>query len=337
LDSLAKIVEARPVSFSSKLSRNSYYPDVFRFYLDEQTLEEDLIFLEKHKDEKLEAILHQSNEYSDIGFSKLDGDLISKIAKKVKRLSVCIEFEGVKAVERLSHLEHLFLYELVSTTQASENLNLNGLSNLKTLSLPVKDSFSRKIKYETLSALEVLYLNHFEGKNDKHHSLEAMMNLKILDLFRCKIKGFDSLSHLKKLKLLSCDYARNLKDVSSLSELKQLERLDFQNCPNLSNLEALIELPHLKVLKLNNCRSIKSLSFLKHTNLEFLEFFDTALEDNDVSFLDEMPNLKFFRYSNKRAYTPQRKDTLKWHETTLFKGDAQEIWHRYCFHRDTYL
>jgi len=337
LDSLAKIVEAQPVSFSSKLSRNSYYPDVFRFYLDEQTLEEDLIFLEEYQNEKLEAILHLANKYSDFGFSKLDELAISKITQKVKRLSISLEFEGIKSIETLTHLEHLFLSELVSTKTVSQKLNLNALSNLKTLSLPVRESSSKGIKFESLSGLEVLYLNHFRGKNDKYQSLEMLKNLKALNLFRCKMKDFECLSHLKKMKLLSCDYARNLSDVSSLSELRKLERLDFQNCPNLSNLETIVELPYLKVLKLNNCRSIKSLSFLQHTNLEFLEFVDTVLEDNDVAFLDKMPNLKIFRYSNKRAYTPQRKDALKWHKTALFKGDAEETWHRYCFSRDTYL
>jgi len=337
LDSLAKIVEAQPVSISSKLSRDAYYPDVYRFYLDENTLEDDLKFLEKYRDEKIEAILHLANQYSEFGFSELNETEITRIAKTVKRLAINLEFEGIKSIEHLHHLEHLSLYELVSTSLPFQKLNLTELSNLKTLSLPVKEKSSRKISFKGLSGLEVLYLNHFRGEIDKSQSLEKLINLRALDLFRGKMKDFKNLAHLKKLKLLSCDYARNLNDVSTLAELGDLERLDFQNCPNLSNLDALAGLTNLKVLKLNNCRSIKSLSFLEQSNLEYLEFVNTALEDNDVSFLDEMPNLKIFRYSNKHSYKPQRKDTLSWHETALFKGNSGESWHRYCFNRDAYL
>ena len=338
----------QPFWVLKKLSRHVYFPNVYQYSMSANTFEDDLNFLDCYPDENLEADLILANEYSDFGFTDLDEHAILRVAEKIKRLSICLEFAGIKSIERLSELEHLSLVELADTNGVPPKLDLNGLSSLRSLSLPVREKASIQINFGQLVDLEVLDFPHYRGRHNDFENFEKFENLKILDIYKCKVENLESLSTLVNLRLLVCEYAQNLKDISALKKMKKIERLDFQNCPNLSDLKILAELPNLKVLKLMNCPSISTLSFLKNTNLEFLEFINSTVKDNDVSFINEMPNLRMFRYSNKRAYCPQRKDTLGTNTTDLWRNSnkvkglseaesSDKDWRTYSFSRQAYI
>lgn len=330
---LNSLIEQQPI-FGAKIGRYGQYQSRYIYHLSENSFDDDIEFLKNCQSQDMVASLFPKNHYSEFGFENLTCERLKSVLNVVKRLQISTLFGDLSEVLKAEHLISIDFTGPLNETEEHPSskyvLNLESLKKLNSLSLPVNIYTSSAIDFSENVNLKELSLSHVKcgGENDPK-VLNNLVQMRTLELFRYKVDHFETISHMKELRLLVCDYSRSLRDVSVLSSLSKLERVDFENCPNLINLDKLAELPNLKVLRLNKCRKIKSLSFLKNTKVECLEFFDTALEDNDLSFLNEMKNLKVVRYTHKRTYNVPRKDDLE--------KLPSEAWYKYTYYRDQYL
>lgn len=122
----------------------------------------------------------------------------------------------------------------------------------------------------------------FEVKSQDLQELTALKDLESLDMERCKVKDYQALGELTKIKSLWI-HDSNIQDLSFLSNLKDLERLTIEyrhqappetmSLPNLANLKSLT---HLSLYGL----PITDISFLEGTSsLEVVELKKMAISD----------------------------------------------------------
>lgn len=332
---LNALVDAQQSPFGAKISRLGHYHNRFIYHLSEDSFEEDLDFLKNCTPYNMVASIFPKNPYSEFGFKNISRKNIQAILSVVRHVQISTLLENTSEILMGEHLETLNfsgpLDEKVKHASSKTILDLKALVNLNSLGLPVNSHSSSAINFSENRSLKELRASHLktDGANCSSH-LKNLSELRVLDLFRCKVTDFEFISNLKDLKFLEYSYSRSIRDVSVLGSLYNLERIDFENCPNLENLEALAKLPKLRVLRLNKCRSVQSLSFLQDTGIECLEFYGTSIEDNDLSFLSQMQNLKIVRYSHKRSYNVPNGRTMD------EKIDS-DLWYRCTYDISQYL
>ena len=305
------------------------------YYLSEDNFEGDLDFLKNCTSYDMVASIFPKIPYSEYGFKNLSRKDIQSVLSVVKHVEISTLLENTSEILTGEHLEELNfsgpLDAKVKHVSSMHTLDLKALANLNSLGLPVNSHSSSAINFSENTSLKELRASHLKtGGLNCPSNLKNLSELRVLDLFRCKVRDFEFISHLKGLRFLEYSYSRSIRDVSVLGSLYNLERIDFENCPNLENLEALAKLPKLRVLRLNKCRSVQSLSFLQDTGVECLEFYETSIKDNDLSFLVQMQILKIVRYSHKRSYNvPNQK--------TMDKEIDSDLWYNYTSDVSQYL
>ncbi|MBE4906952.1 hypothetical protein IMZ08_02630 [Bacillus luteolus] len=212
-----------------------------------------------------------------------------------------IYFSSIKDLSPIYSLEELEVLGLDGYIKAE--FDFNKLPKLK------KCFITWNKKYQNL--FDVSTLNHLIIDKYPFENLNAMSNLKdleILDITSRKLqslKGIESLKKLQELKMFRCV---NLIDLSGIEYLTELRVLDINTCRKIHNLNGCEKLDKLEQIRLENCKEIDSLRLLKHCNrLKRIIFIgDTSIDDGDISELLKLPLLTDLRFTEKKHYTLKR-------------------------------
>jgi len=107
--------------------------------------------------------------------------------------------------------------------------------------------------------------------------------------------------------------ARELEDIDALAHARgSLHEVDFETCLGLYDIESLGQLVWLRFLGISDCGRIRSLVPLANlTQLESLDAWgSTRVEDDDLSALLRLPQLKEVRMRDRTTYRPRVKEVL---------------------------
>lgn len=286
-----------------KQSRMEYGWLEFTPYI--ETVEDDLRILKKYKDLNIVVNLRLKNDYCPSGFDYHDTELLTELSGS-KGLSLCSHFTDISFVANLKQVEHLRIHGLVNhelTGNADIDLNLNDLSQLRTLYLPILRHKSENYNFQDCRGLKHLFLpTHYKAKSSFAASIGNLSNLQTLSMHRPRFKALDGIQVMEDLKYLEIDYSKNLCDLSDLAKCSNLVGLELQNCPNILDLSMLKSLRNLHVLHLWNCKNIESLKWVQDSQVEYLNFYSSNIRDGDLSFIESLPNLKVLRFQNKKHY-----------------------------------
>ena len=134
---------------------------------------------------------------------------------------------------------------------------------------------------------------------DYLEEIGSLENLEYLDLgWPVTATDLAPLGKLTKLRTLRIDSPRAISDFSVVATLPRLERLFISNAKNLRTLDFLRPLKDQLVAlgvegSMYTAQSIASLSPLEGFALEALFLTNTKLEDQDLSPIATMPNVRF--------------------------------------------
>jgi hypothetical protein len=264
----------------------------FYFYLNSDTLEEDIKWITE-------------NNIENIRLSQYDGYTLKTIEpvfriKHVRALAIFIEGADLSALHELQELEDLVIGEL------NVHIDLSGLHHLKSLYL----LYHKKIKgLDTLNNLERLILVKCDISLFKEGLFRSWQKLIELTLLSPKLPGdFSFLKHQKRLKELEIDHSRSTFEVGALQYLKDsLEVLRISNCKRMAGIyELLPKLQRLKSFTLTDSLVLNDSRFADMMpNLEILAVLGSSyFENGDIKNLER---LKHVGIDDKKHYNLKSK------------------------------
>jgi len=252
-----------------------------------------------------------------------------------KGLEICSHFADISFIPDLHGLEYLRILGLVNhdlEVNSKINLDLSKLTKLQFLTLPIIRHKKENYDFQNCVSLRHFFWpSHYKANSSFFDSIDSMLNLETLMMHRPRFRALNGINKLRSLKYLEIDYAKNMSNIDDLAGCSSLIGLDLQNCPNINDLSALKEIKNLKLLKLWNCRNISSLKWLENTKVEYLNFYSSNISDGDLSFISNMPNLKYLRFQNKRHYNRKPSD---FDHLPLEPASGAQVWDYY---RNSYL
>lgn len=264
----------------------------FYFYLNSDTLEEDMKWIAEH------GIQH-------IRLSQYDGYTLKTIEPifSIKRIKALVIF--LKGVD-LSRLRELNALEDLSIGEENIHIDLSGLKQLKSLYL----LYHKKIKgLETLDNLEKLILVKGGIEFFKEQLFRSWPALKDLTFLSPNLpEDLSFLIHQKSLKEFEIAHCRSTFDVGELRQLKDsLEVLKIGNCKGVRGIyELLPQLQRLKWFGLTDSVPLKDSRFADSMpNLEILVVLGSSyFENGDIKNLER---LKHIGIDNKKHYNLKSK------------------------------
>ena len=255
--------------------------------------------------DKIEAISLNCSR----GWLGEDVSFLSEL-KFVRCLSITTsEIKNLNAIENMESLEHVQL-----TSCPSEPVDFTKLTKLNTCYLYW---WKGALSIFSCTWLNELYLDGAKLKD--FSGLGNLVNLEKLVIANSNIKSLDWLPNLTKLKELDLTNCKGLEDFSSISQLHNLNKLVIEGCKKLENIKFVKNLDYLEWLDLSANGNIASLSGLSGANNLKILFFtgSTIIEDGDLSYLENLPNLSVLNFTGKRSYS--HKLIKKWSWDNLDK------------------
>ena len=266
------------------------------------------------------------NVYLPFAITNLDD---VKAFKELKYLSVIAV--GLEDIRGILNLEKISMLELEGLKPSCDFASIGELSQVKDLSIrprhTVEFSLVKFWKHPSLVRLEVGDKDHVTTLNDAH-ALASMTQLRNLTLDGCEFEFSNSeinrdsdLDQAEKqfpsLEELQINQNKGLKSLVDFSPAPQLEKLSIIRCENLELADSEISFPRLKSLHIETCHALKNLDglssskeieeitikdcpnlsdssqFAKLPELEQIIFFGDCKVLTDISFLCQLPKLKF--------------------------------------------
>ncbi len=148
-------------------------------------------------------------------------------------------------------------------------------------------------------------LSLYGAKPDDWRRLRPSAQIRKLSLRHGNVSDLEFLSGWPDLVQLELRPARALRRVGALASLPRLRWLTLDEAHHIEDLESLAACNALRALSLNDLGRIPTLSFLRQLKgLEVLGFWgSTWIDDGDLSFLEELPNLTRLGFQNRRHYS----------------------------------
>ncbi|MGX5202405.1 hypothetical protein [Aliikangiella sp. IMCC44632] len=221
--------------------------------------------------------------------------------KKIKYLSVESDDVDWQSLSELSYVERLFIGGRYKC-----ELDFSKLNRLKYLNTDWNDGYEKSLK--NLNKLKSLVIRGYREVD--FSTLESMEDLEFLEIVS----------------------TRSLSSLAAIQKFKNLRYVDIHNCGKLTSVQELVELPKLESLWLNKCK--KSTDYSKLSGLKEIKElfiggemhdlqwirslksltklrFNCKLEDGDLDFLNDMPNLKLIVFNDKRNLSVKLRDIQK--------------------------
>jgi len=296
---------------SELLTPSVSVPGWYNYEVRASNFRNDLEELSKFKNEKIIIEISIKSKYNQDG---IESNRLEDVQELMgfRGLNICQNFENLDLINGLSNLEVLMLHtqDHLPLNIRKKPVDLNGLTYLRHLSLPVAPEKKVKFGFFELTGLEYLSIPHFD-QNDLQYVdwISSLKNLRAISLHRPKIKSLNWLQN-PMLQFLQIDYAKNLQSLSSGCAYNDLEYVDLQNCPNLTAVDRLSESEKLMLLRIWGSQKLETLSFLKGASIQCLDFYESSVADGDLSFIETLEDLKHLRFTNKRHFSYSLKDFL---------------------------
>lgn len=163
----------------------------------------------------------------------------------------------------------------------------------------------RKDRYSDAITILGLQQDTFEYFIEKYAS-----QFKIIRFYNCRaVQDWTSLGKLKGLEFLELSSNHGLTSLWDLSGNHSLQALSINSCSKMHNIEGIEKAPALRRFDFGDAlwrtTTIDSFMPLSGTKIEYLEFNGKKVEDNDLSFLWKMPELKHFDFPTNLFTTEQ--------------------------------
>lgn len=261
---------------------------------------EEFLVCESSEIPLIEAELKKGNEkYSYIYLNSYKGyewdNIIWLLAYKdrIKGLVIVGEQIDIYGIDQFENLEVLVFSE---TNEYA--IDFSVFSKLKECRI----TWSTKYKnLDQCLLLEVLSIRKFKSTTKSRNQLSKLYNLKELKFVQGNIKDLDFIAKLEKLEIFEGHYQTKLENIEALGSLKSLKRVVLYTCRKVLDYKALGSLVGLSYLMIAECSKMDSLEFIKEMkDLDFLSFYDTLVEDGDLSFC---VGIKTVTFDDRKHYS----------------------------------
>ena len=222
----------------------------------------------------------------------------------------------------------------------TQNLDWNVISNFASLErMYIGGWFKCNLEFQKLKNLRVLHSYWNDGYDTVLKDLENLVSLNIIGL---KSENLATLGNMPNLKSLILVKSRKISSLKNIANFKKLEYLEIVSSGNLIDYSELALLPNLKVLYLNNCKkeydysvlgqlqnidkiiitgAMKDFQWVKKLKTLRILRFNCTIEEGDLGFLYDMPNLELIYFNDRRNFSIKAKDM---HNHLTEKGYDQE-------------
>ena len=263
--------------------------------------------------ESIKAIASDKFDYiriNDGDWSNLD--ILLKYKAKIKDLSIQTQQLDWKLISKFTYLESIYIDGWFKC-----NLEFQKLKNLRVLHSYWNDGYDKVLKdLENLVSLNIIGL-----KSENLETLGNMPNLKSLILVKSrKISSLKNIANFKKLEYLEIVSSGNLIDYSELALLPNLKVLYLNNCKKEYDYSVLGQLQNIDKIIITG--AMKDFQWVKKLKTLRILRFNCTIEEGDLDFLYDMPNLELIYFNDRRNFSIKAKDM---HNHLTEKGYDQEI------------
>jgi hypothetical protein len=229
--------------------------------------------------------------------------------KELSFLSECVWLEAISIclpnLEDISFLQPLQALKSVSLAVGRRAKLGCIFPCLEECLLEWRDGF---IPFLHSNSIRKLVLSDY--KRSTIDEVSRLRNLRELSIYNSNIKSLDELSGLINLSRLELALLRKWDDLQFCSSLQNLMFFDISRCSALRSIQPLSFCRRLRRLAINDMAHIDSLSPIRSLPLleELLFYGTTHIDDGDLSFLSDMPNLCSISFQDRKHYTHTRSD-----------------------------
>ena len=209
----------------------------------------------------------------------------------------------------LSILESLpeLKYIGIASLKPSDYPDFSKFTNLKSCELDVWGKNTDSLLHA--KDLRLLTFSGYQHANLK--ALTVFKNLRRLQISNArKITSLDGLEELPKLGELDFYSLSSLTDIKAIGLSKSLRYITFNSCRKMLKLPEFNPENSIEVFTADNTGEIESmLPLLNCRNIRCLSFYEsTKALDGKIKVLEDLPNLEFLTFQNRRFYDYKRED-----------------------------
>ena len=239
-------------------------------------------------------------------------DTLLKYKAKIKDLSIQTQQLDWKLISKFTYLESIYIDGWFKC-----NLEFQKFKNLRVLHSYWNDGYDKVLKdLENLVSLNIIGL-----KSENLETLGNMPNLKSLILVKSrKISSLKNIANFKKLEYLEIVSSGNLSDYSELEQLTKLRVLYLDNCKKEYDYSVLGQLQNIDKIIITG--AMKNFQWVKKLKTLRILRFNCTIEEGDLGFLYDMPNLELIYFNDRRNFSIKAKEMYKY---LTEKGYNQEI------------
>lgn len=263
-------------------------------------------------DEIIDYIANKPFDYIILGNGDWrDIDKLIKYKNKIKELRIDSESIDWKTVSEFSCIQDLSI-----AGRYKCDLEFKKFKKLKHLRTYWNDGYEKTVN--NLNTLKSLVITQYREKD--FTTLKKMDKLEFLEMVHSRklesLKSIDNFKNLKCLELIGCS---KLTDIKALSKLPKLEFLHIDKCKMETDYSALGDLKVIKDICFGG--EMKDIQWVKKLKTLTKLRFNCKLEDGNLDFLYDMPNLQLIVFNNKRNFSIKLKDIQKHLENKGYNQD----------------
>lgn len=183
------------------------------------------------------------------------------------------DYSGLYFIENLKKIT-------INSLQSNSKIQIQKFKNLEYLSIDWYAKFpdlSNNLKLKELSIWK------FRPKSKTFKEVLLPKNLEFLHITESNILNLDGLE-CPNLKTFEGHYCSKLESLSGIDGISNIETLVLDYCGKLTQYDNLKYCEQLRKIILGSCGNLPTLNWLKFLkNVKYFSFWDTKLEDGDVS------------------------------------------------------
>ncbi|OUR82679.1 hypothetical protein A9Q75_05155 [Colwellia psychrerythraea] len=263
-----------------------------------------VVVKDRLSEEVIDYIAHKPFDVLSLSHGKWhDVSRLIKYKDKITELNIRGDDIDWQSISELSYIERLFI-DIGAGSKC--DLALNKLTHLKHLNSDWCKGFEHNLK--NLDNLKSVVIRGY--KKEDFNSFEKMVSLEFLELVGTRtLSSLDAINNFKKLRYLEIGNCGKLANVSAAIDLPKLESLWLDKCKVDNDYSVLSNLSSINEIFIGG--AMQDLRWLKNLKTLTRLRLDCKLEDGELDFLYDMPNLKFVLFNNKRNFSVKIKDIQK--------------------------
>lgn len=198
----------------------------------------------------------------------------------------------IKESEQLYVFKNLKRLEIINCSyKTKEAIDWLNFVHLTEIIAPYSKRFINLFDHPKL---KMIMLDHF---NELGFVFPENKVLETVSIEKSKTCDWNSLTNISNLTSLYLVKIPTLQDISWISQFSKLKNIDFTSCKNIENcIENIAEVRTLESIYLSymgDFETLVPLKKLKHLKEFTIESGGKLIDNKNVDFLNEMPNLEF--------------------------------------------